>query len=166
MKVSATSSQVSLVISIIWSNISSIKFSPIYTCLYISFSNFVFWVINSLLLRESPMLILIFMQEVLHTNVECPSNATDVILNGTYQACGGLIQRINLYVMYASACSPSDLSNCSTLYLNEQKTLGEVNLALPPGKNYPFVFYNDAVLGEDKQVKASFTLSYNQLVPI
>jgi hypothetical protein len=118
MKVSATSSQVSLVISIIWSNISSIKFSPIYTRLYISFSNFVFWVINSLLLRESPMLILIFMQEVLHTNVECPSNATDVILNGTYQA----IQRINLYVTDASACSPSDLSNSSTSYLNEQKT--------------------------------------------
>ena len=94
-----------------------------------------------------------------------PLIATDVILNGTYQAYGGLIQRINLYVTDASACSPSDLSNCSTLYLNEQKTLGEVNLALPPGKNYYLVFHNDAVLGEDKQVKASFTLSYNQLVP-
>ncbi|HMH09605.1 MAG TPA: hypothetical protein VK553_02770, partial [Candidatus Nitrosopolaris rasttigaisensis] len=94
-----------------------------------------------------------------------PSNAADVILNGTYQGYGGLIQRVNLYVTDASACSPSDLSNCSTLYLYEQKAVGEVNLALPPGKNYPFVFYNDSVLGEDKQVKASFTLSYNQLVP-
>ena len=97
--------------------------------------------------------------------MKVPPNATDVVLNGTYQAYGCLIQRVNLYVMYASACSPSDLSNCSTLYLNEQKAVGEVNLALPPGKNYCLVFHNDAVLGEDKQVKASFTLSYNQLVP-
>jgi hypothetical protein len=65
-----------------------------------------------------------------------------------------------LYVMDASACSPSDLSNCSTLYLNEQKTLGEVNLALPPGKNYYVVFHNDAVLGEDTIVIVAYNETY------
>jgi hypothetical protein len=30
-------------------------------------------------------------------------------------------------------------------------------------KNYYLVFHNVSVLGEDKQVKASFTLSYNNM---
>lgn len=98
--------------------------------------------------------------------LKVPANATDVILNGTYQAYGGLIQRINLYVMDASACSPSDLSNCSTLYLNEQKTLGEVNLALPPGRDYYLLFHNDAVLGEDKQVRPVLHCHTINLFPV
>ena len=97
---------------------------------------------------------------------QIPPDATEAILTGTYEVHGGLINQIAFYVLDANGCQVENFhsSSCRTL-LTEVKSLGSVNLSLPPGSYY-LLFDNPALLGESKQTRALFQLSYDQLIPL
>jgi hypothetical protein len=97
---------------------------------------------------------------------QIPPDATDAILTGSYEVHGGLINQIDFYILDADGCQVENFhsSSCRAL-LREVKSLGNVNLSLPPGSYY-LLFDNPAILGESKQTKALFQLSYDQLIPL
>ena len=89
-----------------------------------------------------------------------PADASTTRVTGNYEVHGGLIPRINIYLVDASRCS-SPIECSSYYYIGEGKSFGKVDVYLPTRSQettYYLVFENIAPLGESKQTEASFKL--------
>jgi hypothetical protein len=94
---------------------------------------------------------------------DIPADALDIRLSGTYEAHGGIFGDVDVIVADGSNCSVESIFSCP-VYLNEKKSLGQVDISLPAGKTYYLIFDNTESIFADKQTEATFNLEFNVLV--
>jgi hypothetical protein len=98
----------------------------------------------------------------MHWNFNIPANATDVRVEGTFNASGGARNDIEVYVLNDDEfVNWQNNHSVSTLYNSGRMTQGTLNAALPPSAGtYHLVFNNKFSLLSPKAVRASIRLHY------
>lgn len=98
----------------------------------------------------------------MHWNFTVPANATDVRVEGTFNASGGARNDIEVYLLTDDEfVNWQNNHTVSTLYNSGRMTQGTLNAPLPPGAGtYHLVFNNKFSLLSPKAVRASIRLHY------
>jgi hypothetical protein len=99
----------------------------------------------------------------MHWNFTVPANATDVRVEGTFNASGGARNDIEVYLLNDDEfVNWQNNHTVSTLYNSGRMTQGTLNAALPSGAGtYHLVFNNKFSLLSPKAVRASIRLHYS-----